>query len=72
MFSRPLCSDIYRGGLQFRRICAVVQKYFDALPCFSHDMHFTLSIKFIFISFYHYVPCLKKILTNSMQNIIIY
>ena len=29
-----LHSDIYRGGLQFRRISTVVQKYFDALLCF--------------------------------------
>ena len=63
-----LHSDIYRGGLQFRRISTVAQKYFDALPCFSHDIHATLSINCKYISFNPNVPCLNVILTNSMQN----
>ena len=35
-----LHSDIYRGGLQFRGISAVVQGKSDALACFfKHDNH---------------------------------
>ena len=34
-----LHSNIYRGGLQFHRISTVTQNYFDALPCFSNDIH---------------------------------
>ena len=56
------------GGLQFRRISAVAQKYFDALPCFSHDIRAMLSINCKYISFNPNVPCLNVILTNSMQN----
>ena len=54
-----LHSDIYRGGLQFRRISTVAQKYFDALPCFPCYARV--------ISFDPNVPCLNVILTNSMQ-----
>ena len=50
-------SDIYQGGLQFRRVSPVAQKYFDALPCFSHDIHATLSINCNYISFNPNVPC---------------
>ena len=56
------------GGLQFRRISAVAQKYFDALPCFSHDIHAMLFINCKYISINPNVPCLNVILTNSMQN----
>ena len=56
------------GGLQFRRISAVAQKYFDALPCFSHDNHAMLFINCKYISINPNVPCLNVILTNSMQN----
>ena len=56
------------GGLQFRRISAVAQKYSDALPCFSHDIHAMLSINCKYISFNPNVPCLNVILTNYMQN----
>ena len=59
--------DIYPGGLQFRKISTVAEKYFDALPCFSHDMHATLSRNCIYIN--PNVPCLNVIWTNSMQNI---
>ena len=50
----------------------MAQKYFDALPCFSHDMHATLSRNCKYISFNPSVPCLNVILTNSMQNIKLY
>ena len=63
-----LHSDFHRGGLQFRRISTVAQKCFDALPCFSHYFHATLSIKCKYISFYSDVPCLNAKLTNYMQN----
>ena len=56
------------GGLYFRRISAVSQKYFDALSCFSRDIHATLSINCKYISFNPNVPCLNVILTNSTQN----
>ena len=49
----------------------VAQKYLDAIPCFSHDIQATLSIKCKYISFYPNVPCLNAILTNSMQFITI-
>ena len=43
---------ICRGGLQFRRISAVAQKYFDALPCFFfNDIHATSSVDCKYISF---------------------
>ena len=42
---------------------------FDALPCFSHDIHATLSTNCKYISFNPNVPCLNVILTSSMQNI---
>ena len=31
-------TDIYRGGLQFRRISTLAQKYFDTLPFSSHGI----------------------------------
>ena len=52
------------GGLQFRRISVVAQKYFDALPCFPHHIHATLSINYKHISFNPNVPCLNAILTS--------
>ena len=61
--------DIHPGWLQFRNISSVTQKYFDALPCFSHDIHVTLSRKCKYISFNPYVTCFNVILTNSMQKI---
>ena len=64
-----LHSDIYLGGLQFHWISTVAQKYFDALPCFPHDMQAMLSRNCKYISFNPNVPCLNVILTNSMQNI---
>ena len=57
-------SDMYRGGLQFRRISAVAQIFFYVLPCFSHDIHAMLSINCKYISFNPKVPCLNVILTN--------
>ena len=57
------------GGLQFRRISAVAQKYFDALPCFSHDNHAMLFINCKYISINPNVPCLNVILTNSMKKL---
>ena len=65
--SNILYFDIYRGGPQFRRISIVVQKYFDALPCFSHNIHTILSINCKYISFYPNVPCLNVILTKSLS-----
>ena len=44
------------------------QKYFDALPCFSHDMHATLSRNCKYISFNPSVTCLNVILTNSAKH----
>ena len=52
-------SDIYRGGLQFRKISTMALKYFDALPCFPHDMHDTLSRNCKYISFNPNVFCLN-------------
>ena len=46
----------------------MVQKYFDTLSCFSHDIHATLSVHCKYISFNPNVPCLNVVLTNSMQN----
>ena len=60
--------DIYRGGLHFRRISTVAQKYFDALPWFFHDIHATLSVNCKYISFNPNIPCFNVKLTNSMQN----
>ena len=48
----------------FGRISAVTQKHFDALPCFSRDIHSTLSMKCTYFSFYPYVPCLNAKLIN--------
>ena len=45
----------------------MTQKYFDALFCFSHDIHATLSRYFKYISFNPYVPCLNVILTDYMK-----
>ena len=66
-FSLILHFDIYRGGLQFPRISTVVQKYFDALHCFTHDIHATLSRNCKYILFNPNIPCLHIILANSIQ-----
>ena len=63
-WSQCSCNNVYRRGLQFHRISTVAQKYFDALPCFSHDIHTMLSRNCKYISFYPNVPCLKVILTK--------
>ena len=57
------------GRAQYHRISTVALNHFDALPCFSHDIHPTLSMNCKYISFNPNVPCLNVILTNSMQNI---
>ena len=54
--------------LQFRRISTVAQKYFDALPCFSHDIFATLSrnckytshLILLFLGWMKYRPILSK------------
>ena len=46
----------------------MAQKYFDALPRFSHDIHATLYRNCKYISFNPNVPFSNVTLTNSMQN----
>ena len=50
-----------------------VYKFWKTLALFIFFpwyQHYTLSIKCKYILFYPYIPCLKPILTNSIQNII--
>ena len=45
----------------------MAQKYFDQLPCFSHDIHATLSRNCKYILFNPNVSCLIIKLTNFMH-----
>ena len=76
--SKPSCNNValpyftfgYLPGEGYKSVGSLVWRKndFDALPCFSHDIHAMLSMNCKCISFNPNVPCLNVILTNSMQN----
>ena len=67
-----LQSDIYQGGQQFRRIstvllCRYITMHYFIFTIISTLMYPSNKYKYMYISYYPYVPCLNASLTNCTQ-----